>query len=565
MANLNIDSVKERTFDAIVIGSGVSGGWAAKELTEKGLKTLVLERGKEVNHIKDYPTTTMYPWEFERRGEIASEVKKGNPVVSRCYAFREDTEHFFVKDTEHPYIQDKPFDWIRGYQTGGKSLLWARQVQRWSDLDFEGPARDGFAVDWPIRYADLAPWYSHVEKFVGVSGNRDGLSNLPDGEFLPPMELTAVEKYFKNFVGDNYPGRDVIIGRCAHITGNYDYYAKQGRGLCQHRNLCARGCPFGGYFSSNASTLPWAAATGNLTMRNNAVVHSIIYDEQKEKAAGVMVIDALTKEVTEYYAPIIFLNASALNTNLILLNSTSNRFPEGLGNDNGLLGKYVAFHNYRAGISGEYEGLLEYATSGRRPNGGYIPRFRNLHKQETNFLRGYAAGFSGSRAIETDRSGIGAELERQLLNPRYGTWRVGSHMMGETIPKEDGQVSLDKSQTDEWGIPLLKVSVDYDQNDEDMIKDYIAQMSEMFEAAGFKNIRTRDDKRAPGLDIHEMGGVRMGHDPKTSLLNKWNQLHACKNVYVTDGACMTSTSTQNPSLTYMALAARAVDHAVKNG
>ena len=565
MANLNIDSIKERTFDAIVIGSGMSGGWAAKELTEKGLKTLVLERGKEVNHIKDYPTTTMYPWEFERRGEIISDVKKENPVVSRCYAFREDTEHFFVKDTEHPYIQDKPFDWIRGYQTGGKSLLWARQVQRWSDLDFEGPARDGFAVDWPIRYADLAPWYSYVEKFVGVSGNKDGLSNLPDGEFLPPMELTAVERYFKDFVGNNYSGRDVIIGRCAHITGNYDYYAKQGRGLCQHRNLCARGCPFGGYFSSNASTLPWAAATGNLTMQNNAVVHSIIYDEQKEKAAGVMVIDALTKQVTEYYAPIIFLNASALNTNLILLNSTSNRFPEGLGNDNGLLGKYVAFHNYRAGISGEYEGLLEYATSGRRPNGGYIPRFRNLHKQETNFLRGYAAGFSGSRAIETDRSGIGVELQKQLLNPKYGTWRVGSHMMGETIPKEDGQVSLDKSQTDEWGMPLLKVSVDYDQNDEDMIKDYIEQMSEMFEAAGFKNIRTRDDKRAPGLDIHEMGGVRMGHDPKTSLLNKWNQLHACKNVYVTDGACMTSTSTQNPSLTYMALAARAVDHAVKNG
>ena len=564
MANLNIDSIKERTFDAIVIGSGMSGGWAAKELTEEGLKTLVLERGKEVNHIKDYPTTAMFPWEFEHRGEILSDIKKENPIISRCYAFREESEHFFVKDTEHPYVQEKPFDWIRGYQTGGKSLLWARQVQRWSDLDFEGPARDGFAVDWPIRYADLAPWYSYVEKFVGVSGNKDGLPNLPDGEFLPPMELTAVEKYFKDFVGNNYSGRDVIIGRCAHITGNYEYYAKQGRGLCQHRNLCVRGCPFGGYFSSNASTLPWAAATGNLTMQNNAVVHSIIYDEQKEKATGVMVIDALSKEVTEYYAPIIFLNASALNTNLILLNSKSNRFPEGLGNDNGLLGKYVAFHNYRAGVSGEYEGLLDYTTSGKRPNSGYIPRFRNLDKQETNFLRGYAAGFSGTRSVEADRSGIGAELQKQLLNPKYGTWRVGSHMMGETIPKEDGQVALDKNQTDEWGMPLLKVSVDYDQNDEDMIKDYIEQMSEMFEAAGFKNIRTRDDKRAPGLDIHEMGGVRMGHDPKTSLLNKWNQLHACKNVYVTDGACMTSTSTQNPSLTYMALAARAVDHAVKS-
>jgi choline dehydrogenase-like flavoprotein len=561
---LNIRSVKERTFEAIVIGSGMSGGWAAKEFTEKGLKTLVLERGKEVTHVKDYPTTNMFPWEFDHKGEIPHDIQKENPVVSRCYAFKEDSSHFFVKDTEHPYVQDKPFDWIRGYQTGGKSLLWARQVQRWSDLDFEGPARDGFAVDWPIRYSDIAPWYSHVEKFVGVSGNKDGLPNLPDGEFLPAMELTAVEKYFKNFVSENYSGRDVIIGRCAHITGNYEYYAKQGRGLCQSRNLCKRGCPFGGYFSSNSSTLPWAANTGNLTMRSNAVVHSIIYDEEKEKATGVVVTDAITKETTEYYAPIIFVNASALNTNLILLNSTSERFPYGLGNDNGLLGKYVAFHNYRAGVSGEYEGLMEYTTAGRRPNSGYIPRFRNLQKQETNFLRGYAAGFGGNRSIDTDRSEIGAALQHQLLHPKYGTWRVGSHMMGETIPKEDGQVTLDKTQKDQWGIPLLKVSVGYDQNDEEMIKDYLEQMTDMFESAGFRNIRTRDDKRAPGLDIHEMGGVRMGHDPKTSLLNKWNQLHSCKNVYVTDGACMTSTSTQNPSLTYMALTARAVDHAVKN-
>ena len=563
MANLNIQHKKENTFDAIVIGSGMSGGWAAKELTEKGLKTLVLERGKSVDHIKDYPTTNMLPWEFEHRGNILEDVRKENPVISRCYAFREDAQHFFVKDTEHPYIQDKPFDWIRGYQTGGKSLLWARQVQRWSDFDFEGPARDGFAVDWPIRYKDLAPWYSHVEKFVGVSGNLDGLPNLPDGEFLPAMELTAVEKYFKTFVGENYPGRDIIIGRCAHITGNAEYYAKQGRALCQHRVLCQRGCPFGGYFSSNSSTLPWAMKTGNLTLQNNAVVHSIIYDEQKGKATGVLVIDALTLETTEYYADVIFLNASALNTNLVLLNSTSSRFPQGLGNDNGLLGKFVAFHNYRAGISGEYEGLSEFATEGKRPNGGYIPRFRNVHKQETGFLRGYAAGFSGNRSILTDQSDIGENLENSLLNPKFGTWRVGSHMMGETIPKEESQVSLDTNLKDAWGIPQLKVAIDYDQNDEAMITDYLEQMTEMFESAGFKNIRTRDDKRAPGLDIHEMGGARMGHDPNTSILNKWNQLHACPNVYVTDGACMTSTSTQNPSLTYMAMAARSVDHAVR--
>ena len=564
MANLNIKSKKENSYDAIVIGSGISGGWAAKEFCEKGLNTLVLERGREVKHVKDYPTTNSMPWELEHRGGILQSVKEENPVVSRCYAYKEDTKHFFVKDTEHPYVQEKPFDWIRGYQTGGKSLLWARQVQRWSDFDFEGPARDGFAVDWPIRYKDLAPWYSHVEKFIGVSGNKDGKPNLPDGEFLPPFELTAGEKYFKEFLKNNYPEREIVVARCAHITGNQEFYAKQGRTLCQNRTLCQRGCPFGGYFSSNSSTLPWAAKTGNLTMHHHAVVHSIIYDDAKGKATGVRVIDAQTKEMKEFYADIIFVNASALNTNLILLNSTSSRFPNGLGNDSGVLGKYVAFHNYRAGISAEYDGLKEYTTEGRRPTSGYFPRFRNLHKQETNFLRGYAAGFSSGRSMHSDYSGIGNELEQSMAKaPEYGPWRMGSHMMGETIPKEESQVSLDPNLKDEWGIPQLKISMDYDDNDEAMIKDYLEQMSEMFEAAGFTNIRTRDDKRAPGLDIHEMGGARMGKDPKTSVLNKWNQVHACPNVYVTDGACMTSTSTQNPSLTYMAITARAVDHAVK--
>ncbi|WP_375584515.1 GMC oxidoreductase [Cyclobacterium xiamenense] len=564
MANLNIKSKQDNSYDAIVIGSGMSGGWAAKELCEKGLKTLVLERGREVKHVQDYPTTNKMPWEFEHRGAIPEEIKKENPVVSRCYAFREDAQHFFVKDKEHPYVQEKPFDWIRGYQTGGKSLLWARQVQRWSDFDFEGPARDGFAVDWPIRYKDLAPWYSHVEKFIGVSGNKDGRDNLPDGEFLPPFELTAGELYFKDFLRKNYPEREIIVARCAHITGNAEYYAKQGRTLCQNRTLCQRGCPFGGYFSSNSSTLPWAAKTGNLSMQHRAVVHSIIYDEAKGKATGVRVIDANTNETTEYYAKLIFVNASALNTNLILLNSTSSRFPQGLGNDSGVLGKYVAFHNYRAGISAEFDGLKEYITEGRRPTSGYFPRFRNVYKQETDFLRGYAAGFSASRSMVNDYSGIGEELEQAMTREEYGPWRVGSHMMGETIPKEASQVSLDPDKKDAWGIPQLRVSLDYDANDEAMIKDYLEQMTEMFEAAGFTNIRTRDDKRAPGLDIHEMGGARMGKDPETSVLNEWNQIHACPNVYVTDGACMTSTSTQNPSLTYMAFAARAVDHAVKN-
>lgn len=564
MANLNIDAEKERTFQAIVIGSGLSGSWAAKELTEHGVKTLVIERGRDVKHLKDYPTTSMLPYEFEHRGQLTQEIQKENPIVSRCYAFREDAAHFFVKDNEHPYVQEKPFDWIRGYQVGGKSLLWARQVQRWSDFDFEGPARDGFAVDWPIRYKDIAPWYSHVEKFAGVSGNKDGLASLPDGEFLPGFPLNIVEEYFQGKLKEHYGDeRHMILARCAHITGNFDYYAQQGRAKCQSRNLCQRGCPFGGYFSANSSTIPWAEKTGNMTLRTDAVVHSIIYDEEKGKATGVRVIDAHTKEMEEYFADVIFVNAAALNTNLILLNSTSTRFPNGLGNDSGLLGKYVAFHNYRAGISAQYEGHLEYTTQGGRPTSGYFPRFRNLKTQETDFLRGYAAGFGANRGSYADQNSIGMELKENLLNPdQYGPWNVGSHMMGETIPKESNYVALDPNQKDPFGMPQLKINVDYDDNDEKMIKDYLEQMTEMFEKAGFTNIKTRDDKRAPGLDIHEMGGVRMGKDPKTSLLNGNHQLHAVPNVYVTDGASMTSTSTQNPSLTYMAFAARAAHHAM---
>ncbi|MVT08473.1 GMC oxidoreductase [Chitinophaga tropicalis] len=561
MANIN-NSAQDRTFDAIVIGSGISGGWAAKEFTEKGLKTLVLERGRDVKHLKDYPTTNMYPWEFPHRGQIPEAIKEENPVVSRCYAYKEDAMHFFVKDKEHPYVQDKPFDWIRGYQVGGKSLMWARQTQRWSNYDFEGPARDGFAVDWPIRYEDLAPWYSYVEKFAGISGNKDGIAHLPDGEFLPPMELTKVETYFKDFVAANYKDRHVIYGRCAHLSEPQQIHKEQGRVQCQKRVLCQRGCPFGGYFSSNSSTLPWAEKTGNMTLRPFSVVHSIIYDEQKGKATGVRVIDTNTKQMTEFYANVIFVNAAAVNTNLILLNSTSHRFPDGLGNDSGLLGKYFAFHNYRGHISALYEGYKEFTTEGRRPTSAYIPRFRNVEKQETDFLRGYAAGFISERFSFTKKEGFGHSLKEQLFNEELGPWFVGSHMMGETIPKEKSRITLDKEKKDEWGMPLLHVDMDYDDNDEKMLKDFFEQMTEMYTRAGFTDIKTSDSKQAPGLDIHEMGGVRMGNDPKTSLLNKWNQLHACQNVFVTDGACMTSTSTQNPSLTYMALTARAVDHAV---
>ena len=555
---------KANTFDTIVVGAGMSGGWAAKEFSEQGFKTLLLERGPNVEHLKDYPTTNMQPWEFEHRGRLTTQEIKDNPIVSRCYAFREDARHFFVKDQEHPYGQVKPFDWIRGYQVGGKSIMWARQVQRWSPFDFEGPARDGYAVDWPIRYKDLADWYSYVERFVGVSGNKDGLDILPDGDFLKPWESNVVEDYFSQQVKKHYKDRHVIYGRCAHLTESKPIFVEQGRGLCMSRRICQRGCPLGGYFNANSTLIPWALKTGNLTLKPNSVVHSVLYDEKEQKAIGVRVIDSETKSSEDFFAKVVFVTAATLNTNLILLNSTSKRFPNGLGNDNGLLGKYIAFHNYRATINAEYEGFPQFTTEGAKPTSHYIPRFRNVYKQETDFLRGYAAGFGARPARETIREGIGEELKSNLLKTKEtGLWNVNSHMMGETIPKESNQVTLDSEKKDKWGIPQLNIDVDYDDNDERMIQDFFEQFSEMYTKAGFKNIRINDNKRRPGNDIHEMGGVRMGNDPQTSLLNKWNQLHECKNVLVTDGACMTSTSTQNPSLTFMAISARAANYAIE--
>ena len=562
--NINGKAKIENSYDAIVIGSGISGGWAAKELCENGLKTLVLERGRNVVHLKDYPTATKNPWEFKHRGQLPLAVKDENLIANRCYAFDDSTAHFFVKDKEHPYIQQKPFDWIRGYQVGGKSLIWARQTQRWSKFDFEGPARDGFAVDWPIRYKDLAAWYSYVENFVGISGNLDGLETLPDGNFLPPWEMNMVEKIIKKRIQDNYKDRYPIVGRCAHLTKPKEIHLGQGRGQCQARNMCNRGCPFGGYFSSNSSTLPAAAKTGKLNMLPDSVVHSIIYDEKKEKAAGVRVIHTHTKKVTEYYSKIIFINAAALNTNLILLNSTSPRFPDGLGNDSGLLGKYIAFHNYRGALSASMEGFEDSYYYGRKPTDNIIPNFRNVYKQETDFLRGYMTFYSANRVgwwQDSEELQIGAALKDTVSEP--GQWEISMSMQGETIPKVTNQVYLNPNQKDDWGIPLLTISVDYDQNDERSISDFFQQGTEMLDKAGCKNIIITDSKQAPGLDIHEMGGVRMGNDLKTSLLNKWNQLHSCANVFITDGACMTSTGTQNPSLTYMALTARAVNYAVK--
>ena len=552
------------TFDTIVVGAGMAGGWAAKEFTEQGFKTLLLERGPNVKHLEDYPTTNMLPWEFKHRGQLTSKEIKENPIASSCYAFREDAKHFFVKDKEHPYIQKKPFDWIRGYQVGGKSIMWARQVQRWSPFDFEGPARDGFAVDWPIRYNDLADWYTYVEKFVGVSGNKDGLDSLPDGDFLKPWDSNVVEEYFSQQVKKYYKDRHVIYGRCAHLTESRPIFVEQGRGLCVSRQICQRGCPLGGYFNVNSTLIPWALKTGNLTLKSNSVVHSILYDEDQKKAIGVRVIDSNSKTSQDYFAKVVFVSASTLNTNLILLNSKSDRFPDGLGNDNGLLGKFIAFHNYRATINAQFEGFPNYTTEGAKPTSHYVPRFRNIYRQETDFLRGYAAGFGAQPQRKTVRKGFGAELTNQLLNSKEtGVWNVNSHMMGETIPKSTNLVSLDPEKKDEWGIPLLNIDVDYDDNDEKMIQDFYEQFTEMYEKAGFVNISTNDNGRKPGNDIHEMGGVRMGKDPQTSLLNKWNQMHGCKNVFVTDGACMTSTSTQNPSLTFMALSARAANYAIQ--
>lgn len=563
--NINGVSKEKNSFDAIVVGSGISGGWAAKELCDNGLKTLILERGRPVKHKEDYPTATLDPWELPNAGRMPHDVLEKNPVIARCYAYNKTTEHFFLKDEEHPYIQEKPFDWIRAYVEGGKSLLWARGGQRFSKYDFEGPARDGYGIEWPVTYDELAPWYSHVEHFVGWSGNKDGHEHLPDGDFLKPFEMNCVEKDMKSSIEAAFPGRYMVQGRCAHLTEVRDIHRKQGRGLCLARNMCERGCPYGAYFSSNSSTLPWAEKTGNLTKRTHSVVHSIIYDDEQGKATGVRVVDANTGEMTEYYARIIFVNASTVNTNLILLNSTSSRFPNGLGNDNDTLGRYVAFHNYRGRLSAEMEGYEDKYYYGRRPTGPIMPPFRNVFGQENVDFQGKYLVSTGARrqgwGHTTRDATIGSELKKKAATP--GPWTIYMSIQGETIPKHDNHVRLSKEETDPWGIPKIITSVDYDENDDNMIKDFLEQGEAMLEAVGGKNIRTSDSKQAPGLDIHEMGGARMGKDPGNSILNKWNQVHSCKNVFVTDGACMTSVAEQNPSLTFMAFTARAANYAAE--
>ena len=562
--NFNIDAKKQNTYDAIVIGSGMSGGWAAKELCEKGLKTLVLERGHDVKHITDYKTAMSNPWDLPHRNRISPSFREKNPIASRCYALDEASEHLFTKDDEQPYIQEKPFDWIRAYHTGGKSLLWAKQVQRWSKYDFEGPARDGYAVDWPVRYEEVAQWYSYVERFAGISGNKDGLEGLPDGEFLPPFELNCVEKHLQKSLKLHYTDRDLIIGRCAHLTKPKAIHTALGRGQCLVRNLCHRGCPYGAYFSSQSATLPAAARTGNMTLRPFSVVDSIIYDDKLGKATGVRIIDANTKEVIEYYAKIIFVNASTIASNALLMHSKSSRFPNGLGNDSGVLGKYIAFHNYWGVSYAEIDGFEDKYYYGRRPTAGFMPRYQNVHKQETDFLRGYLAAFSAGRGgwgRHTQDEGFGADWKEK--NAAVGPWHMSVQMQGETIPKLENHIRLSPDQVDKYGLPQIITSIGYDDNDERAMRHFHSSVAEMLDKSGFKNIKSVEDKRNPGLDIHEMGGCRMGKDPKTSIVNKWNQVHACKNVFVTDGAAMTSTGTQNPSLTFMMFTARAANHAVE--
>ncbi len=559
MINLNIDSIKKRRYDAIVIGSGASGGWAAKELCDAGLKTLVLERGREVKHIIDYPTASKAPYEFEYRGSVPLEKRTGLPFGR---FMQEATLHWAMKDDEQPVVYEKPFRWFRGYHVGGKSLLWARQTQRWSDFDFEGPARDGFATDWPIRYKDIEPWYSHVEKFAGIAGHKDGIDELPDSEVMPGFEMSCVEQYFKEQLKTHFPDRHLIQGRCAHITDPQPIHVQQGRNKCQNQNMCNRGCIYGAYFSANASTIPWAMKTKKLTIRPDAVVHSIIYDDKKNKATGVRIIDRHTHEMMEFYAKIIFVNASTINSTAILLHSKSSRFPNGLGNDSGMLGKFLSWHNYRGKANAQYEGFADKRTDGRNPSNAYIPRFRNVRKQEMDFLRGYAVGISAGRSTSPDTSMIGDQLRENLLTTNYGIWNIGSWMMGECVPVEDNHLRLHTDLKDKYGIPQIILSAEWKENDDKMATDYVEQSKIMFEKAGFTNITANDTKSAPGSDIHEMGGARMGRDPKTSILNEWNQVHGCKNVFVSDGACMTSTGTQNPTLTFMALTARAANRAV---
>ncbi|MEY3323273.1 MAG: hypothetical protein RLZZ417_2856 [Bacteroidota bacterium] len=557
---------KSNRFDAIVIGSGMTGGFAAKELTEKGLKVLVVERGKEVKHIEDYDTAMKAPWEFPHKDKLtlrSAEERWANNRFNNMA--KDDLEHFMTNDKENPYLEKRPFDWIRAYHTGGKSMHWGRQSYRWNKQDFEANAKEGIGIDWPIRYDDLAPWYTYVEKFVGISGQAENWDVLPDSHFQPPMPMNAPERYFKNKMMEKL-GRKVTIGRIANLTKPEPQQLSLGRSSCQYRNKCARGCPFGGYYSSLSGALPAAFKTGNLTIIHDSIVQEIIYDDQTQKAKGVRIINSLTSEVMEYYAKIIFLNAGAMNTAAILLNSKSSRFPNGLGNDSDQVGRNVMDHQLGVGANATIEGFLDDYVIGSRPNALYIPRFRNWGSDKANnFSRGY--GYQGGASRKgwsrgNGLTGFGAEFKDDLTQP--GEWTIGFGGFGEILPDSSNRMYLDPVKKDKWGIPLIVFDAAFKDNDLAMRKDIMENAIEMLETAGFKQVVGYDRKEVHiGLGIHEMGTARMGLDPKSSVLNKFNQVHSCKNIFVTDGAAMTSASCVNPSLTYMALTARAADHAVK--
>jgi len=556
---INNKAAAQNTYDAIVIGSGISGGWAAKELTEKGLKVLMLERGRDFEHIKDYKNTSKDPWDFTHRGGTTEAQKKKYPVIHRGWAAAEQVMDYWASEEDCPYTEVKPFTWWRSYQMGGRSILWGRQSYRWSDFDFDANAKDGVAIDWPIRYRDIAPWYDHVEKFAGISGSHEGLAHLPDGQFLPPMELNCVEKdvsarikaYYKN-------NRHLIIGRVANLTAPI-----HGRTQCQFRNRCWEGCSFGGYFSTQSSTLPAAQATGNLKVRPFSIVTRILYDKNSRKATGVEVVDAETNKTYEFNSKIVFVCASALNSAWVLMNSATDVWPEGLGSSNGELGHNIMDHHYNIGATGSVEGFEDKYVYGRRANGFYIPRFANLYGDKRDYLRGF--GYQGSASRDNWKKdvaelSIGSDLKESLTEP--GGWSIGATGFGEILPYHENKITLDKMRKDKWGLPVLSMDAELKENELKMRKDIVAEMKAMLEACGVKNVHSWDDGHAIGHGIHEMGTARMGKDPKTSVLNAHNQVWDCKNVFVTDGACMTSSSCVNPSLTYMALTARAADYAV---
>jgi choline dehydrogenase-like flavoprotein len=563
MPNLNIEAKKAHTYDAIVVGSGVSGGWAAKELTEKGLRVLMLERGRQLDHVAGYDYAMKNPWETKYHGKLTLEQKETHPKLARDYPYNETTETYWMKDVDSLYEEKKRFDWYRPNIVGGKSIMWGRQCYRLSDLDFEANAKEGVAVDWPIRYRDIEPWYSYVEKFVGISGEALGLPQLPDSEFLPPMDLFFVEKEVRKRIEKNFPGRHLTIGRVANLSAAKEAQLGVGRGPCMYRNRCAMGCPFGAYFSTQSATLPAAAKTGKLTLRPDSVVREIVFDPATQKATGVRVRDAVTLEDTEFFAQVVFVCASAIASTVLLMNSKSDRFPNGLGNDSGELGHNLMDHHFRAGASGVWEGDLDRYFYGRRANGIYMPRYRNIGDDKRDYLRGFGyQGGGGRQGWERNVAELsfGAELKEELTEP--GPWTMGLAGFGETLPYHENHLSLDPEKRDKWGVPIVIFDAGFRDNEKKMRVDMMEDAREMLETAGLKNVQVVNGESFPGTAIHEMGTARMGRDPKTSVLNGNNQVHAVKNVFLTDGACMTSASCVNPSLTYMALTARAADFAV---